>query len=201
MSSSQAVHEGLSITYLTHEGLVTQLKSNTWIVDFTRGDQPGIQPILCFVTVTRSAVSHCLVVKQPPAIGAVITFRYQEFTDGGVPRFPSFVRVTDDGLKAAAVVGKTTLAGHTADARSPSSLKRHDAAGSSTGSKRYFEATNGKSSKFWEIQTSSNEVTVRYGRIGSDGTNSTKKFPDAAAAQKHAARLIEEKTAKGYVEN
>ena len=27
----------------------------------------------------------------PPAIGAVITFRYQELSDDGVPRFPSYV--------------------------------------------------------------------------------------------------------------
>lgn len=33
--------------------------------------------------------------EQPPEIGAVVTFRYQELTDGGVPRFPSFVRVAD----------------------------------------------------------------------------------------------------------
>lgn len=32
----------------------------------------------------------------PPAIGSVVTFRYQEFTDGGVPRFPSFVRLAVD---------------------------------------------------------------------------------------------------------
>jgi len=31
--------------------------------------------------------------EHPPAIGTAITFRYQELTDGGVPRFPSFVRV------------------------------------------------------------------------------------------------------------
>jgi len=30
--------------------------------------------------------------EHPPAIGTVITFRYQELSDGGVPRFPSFVR-------------------------------------------------------------------------------------------------------------
>ena len=29
----------------------------------------------------------------PPAVGSTITFRFQELTDGGVPRFPSFVRV------------------------------------------------------------------------------------------------------------
>lgn len=30
--------------------------------------------------------------ERPPVIGSTITFRYQELTDGGVPRFPSFVR-------------------------------------------------------------------------------------------------------------
>ena len=30
--------------------------------------------------------------ERPIAIGSQVTFRYQELTDGGVPRFPSFVR-------------------------------------------------------------------------------------------------------------
>jgi len=34
--------------------------------------------------------------EKPPLIGRVITFRYQELTDGGVPRFPSFVRERPD---------------------------------------------------------------------------------------------------------
>ena len=32
----------------------------------------------------------------PPPVGTVITFRYQELSDGGVPRFPSYVGVRDD---------------------------------------------------------------------------------------------------------
>lgn len=32
----------------------------------------------------------------PPAIGTTITFRYQELSDAGVPRFPSFVRIRSD---------------------------------------------------------------------------------------------------------
>jgi DNA ligase-1 len=32
----------------------------------------------------------------PPAVGATITFRYQELSEGGVPRFPSYVRVRGD---------------------------------------------------------------------------------------------------------
>lgn len=36
--------------------------------------------------------------EQAPAIGSTITFRYQELTDGGVPRFPSFVCVSTDAV-------------------------------------------------------------------------------------------------------
>ncbi|MCI0361803.1 MAG: DNA ligase, partial [Planctomycetaceae bacterium] len=36
--------------------------------------------------------------EKPPAVGSVVTFRFQELTDGGVPRFPSFVRVRTDLL-------------------------------------------------------------------------------------------------------
>src|SRR6185312_4900337 len=32
----------------------------------------------------------------PPAVGSVVTFRYQELSDGGVPRFPSYVGIRHD---------------------------------------------------------------------------------------------------------
>ena len=32
----------------------------------------------------------------PPPVGSIVTYRYQELTDRGVPRFPSFVRVRVD---------------------------------------------------------------------------------------------------------
>lgn len=34
--------------------------------------------------------------QNPPPIGSLVTYRYQELTDRGVPRFPSFVRVRSD---------------------------------------------------------------------------------------------------------
>lgn len=34
----------------------------------------------------------------PPPVGATITFRYQELSDGGIPRFPSFLRVRTDAV-------------------------------------------------------------------------------------------------------
>lgn len=39
--------------------------------------------------------------ENPPPVGSTITFRYQELTDRGVPRFPSFVRVRTDVRKEA----------------------------------------------------------------------------------------------------
>lgn len=37
--------------------------------------------------------------EQPPPVGSLITFRYQELSDGGVPRFPSFVGVHTAGKR------------------------------------------------------------------------------------------------------
>jgi DNA ligase-1 len=34
--------------------------------------------------------------ESPPPVGSVITYRYQELTDGGVPRFPTYVAVRHD---------------------------------------------------------------------------------------------------------
>lgn len=41
----------------------------------------------------------------PPAVGSVITFRYQELTEAGVPRFPSFVGVRIDAAAASPAQG------------------------------------------------------------------------------------------------
>jgi predicted DNA-binding WGR domain protein len=66
--------------------------------------------------------------------------------------------------------------------------------------KRYFEFIEGSSSKFWEITTSDKTVTVRFGRIGTNGQTQTKALADADAAAKHAEKLIKEKMGKGYRE-
>jgi predicted DNA-binding WGR domain protein len=65
---------------------------------------------------------------------------------------------------------------------------------------RHFEFVEGSSSKFWEVAVSGNDVTVRFGRIGTGGQTQTKTFADGEKAQKHAEKLIAEKTGKGYRE-
>ena len=66
--------------------------------------------------------------------------------------------------------------------------------------KRYFEFVGGNSAKFWEVAISGNEVTVCFGRIGSEGQSQVKTLADADTAVKHAEKLIASKTAKGYRE-
>jgi predicted DNA-binding WGR domain protein len=43
-------------------------------------------------------------------------------------------------------------------------------------------------------------LTVRFGRIGSNGQIQTKTFPSAAKAAAERDKLIREKAKKGYVE-
>ncbi len=66
---------------------------------------------------------------------------------------------------------------------------------------RLFEFQDEKSAKFWEVTTAGSTVTVRYGKIGTAGQSQTKELADAAAAAKHVAKLVAEKTGKGYVES
>lgn len=135
--------------------------------------------------------------ENPPAIGSLITFRYQELSDGGVPRFPSFVGVRED-VKAAPM--KSAAVQPTFAALSPPPPVAPKPTILSSGPRR-FEFKEGNSAKFWEISSRSGEVTVRFGRIGTIGQSQTKLFVDAAAAAKHVDKLIKEKTAKGYSEN
>jgi len=133
--------------------------------------------------------------ENPPPVGSTITFRYQELSDRGVPRFPSFVRARASPASRSAALPAAPPAATLKGAR-----QMADTASSSAGATRRFEFVEGKSAKFWEISTTDSAVTVRFGRIGTNGQTQTKSFADAAAAQRHADKLIEEKTGKGYVE-
>jgi DNA ligase-1 len=131
--------------------------------------------------------------ENPPTIGATVTFRYQELSEGGVPRFPSWVGVRHD----VAVKDMKTNATPATKISSPvATIQSADGAAKP----RYFEFTEGASNKFWEISQANNTMTTRWGRIGSAGQSKTKTFADEAAAKNAVALLIEEKTDEGYVE-
>ena len=67
-------------------------------------------------------------------------------------------------------------------------------------SKRRFEFVAGRSCKFWEVSVAGSQVTVSFGRIGTAGQEQVKSFHDADEATRHATKLINAKTKKGYAE-
>ena len=132
-------------------------------------------------------------------MGATVTFRYQELSEGGVPRFPSYVgERIDVRLNPPEKPKVVSFAAPSLSAKSQPPAGAAGASGS-TGS-RYFEFVEGTSSKFWEVSQSGADMTTRWGRIGTAGQSKTKTFADQAAAARQVAKLIEEKTGEGYVE-
>ncbi len=66
--------------------------------------------------------------------------------------------------------------------------------------KHYLEYQDSKSYKFWQIEIEANTLTVKYGKIGTAGQEKISNFDSPEQAQKEMAKLIAEKTKKGYVE-
>lgn len=66
--------------------------------------------------------------------------------------------------------------------------------------KRVFVFQDFKSQKFWSIDVVGTDVTVNYGKLGTDGQTQVKNYSTAEEAEKAANKLIAEKTKKGYVE-
>ncbi len=65
---------------------------------------------------------------------------------------------------------------------------------------RRFEMVEGTSSKFWEVALDGADVTVRFGRIGTNGQTKTKTHASPEAARKDHDKLVKEKTNGGYTE-
>ncbi|MBC7817912.1 MAG: DNA ligase [Planctomycetaceae bacterium] len=142
--------------------------------------------------------------ESPPPVGSLIQFRYQELSDGGVPRFPSYVGRRTDVVVDVAHAGRGGV-NKEIDAREPRApqprIVVHSAAASAQENRRlYFEFVDSSSSKFWEIALNGSDVTTRWGRIGSDGQSKTKSFGSADKARAEYDKLVSDKTDKGYVE-
>ena len=136
--------------------------------------------------------------ENPPPVGSLITFRYQELSEAGVPRFPSFVAVRDIPESAPDPAPSVKKAAKAIPEPAPN--KAAPPAKTTESKPRRFEFFEGKSNKFWEVSVSGKEMTVHFGRIGTDGQTKTKEFADETAAQREADKLIAEKTEKGYEE-
>lgn len=59
---------------------------------------------------------------------------------------------------------------------------------------------NSKSNKFWNLETNDKEYTVSWGRIGTIGQSTTKKYYGKMQCENAAKKIIASKIKKGYVE-
>lgn len=59
---------------------------------------------------------------------------------------------------------------------------------------------DGKSRKFWSYTLRGKKQTISHGRIGSTGRETSKAFPSPSAAAADTAKLVAQKTKKGYIE-
>lgn len=63
-----------------------------------------------------------------------------------------------------------------------------------------LEVVEGKSSKFWQIQRTDKNVVVTFGKIGTPGTVSKKKYKSEWDARSDVRKQIGEKKKKGYTQ-
>jgi DNA ligase-1 len=122
--------------------------------------------------------------ENPPAVGTLISFRYQELSDRGVPRFPTYVGVRAEAAPSLPLPMKGQRTMTT----------------SVTPRTRRFEFCQGNSNKFWVGQLQGNGVFVRFGRIGTSGQTNVKAFASETEAAQHLEKVIAEKLKKGYRE-
>lgn len=164
---------------------------------------------------------------QPPKIGSIVTFRYQELSDLGVPRFPSFVGTRDDiqwppdnALKGkSAVVAQGNAGAQAAPAPkaapsaspSPASTEASSKAASTPAVQpsamppaprkpgvRRLEKPG--TPLVCDVERRAREVSIREGSGWTQGSSFTKEFPSESDAENEAAKLIAAKLAEGFVE-
>ena len=62
--------------------------------------------------------------------------------------------------------------------------------------KRVFVFQDFKSQKFWSVVVVGTDITVNYGKLGTDGQTQVKNYATTEEAEKAASKLIAEKTRK-----
>jgi DNA ligase-1 len=122
----------------------------------------------------------------PPPIGAIVTFRYQELSEGGVPRFPTYVGMRDDVRWKSEPRAAAAAPPRAAPAK----------AQPSEGRRRRFEMQDGDTRYFWEIERVGAKHRVRYGTFESK----VKTFGTEAEAEAALEERISEKVGKGFTE-
>jgi DNA ligase-1 len=125
--------------------------------------------------------------ESPPAIGAVITFRYQELSNDGVPRFPSYV-----GERLDVELPKTKKKPVPKSEPEPEPEPEKPAADFKV------RLVHDDEQKFWEIEVRGSTYYTRFGKLGSPGQTRVTELGSASAARTDADKRAMQKRREGY---
>ncbi len=222
--ASYAIHDGSgevslfpSGDYLSLDEMLVQYKvwkelveEGSWDDEVSAPEGP-IQKVhyhLKWIPLTHNGGGDHTLIDLAPAkggkVGQLIDFSHEMGPEGiaatGLAEYLSYLA---DGLEAGAGVLEDTYIEWTrgeewkrsgyAPIPGPSSPK-------GTAARSYFEFTEGASSKFWEVTQEGNEMTTRYGKIGTKGQSTTKTFDSPEKAAAETAKIIAKKVKEGYKE-
>eukprot|EP00823_Brevimastigomonas_motovehiculus_P004585 TRINITY_DN304_c0_g4_i1.p1 TRINITY_DN304_c0_g4~~TRINITY_DN304_c0_g4_i1.p1 ORF type:complete len:370 (-),score=142.66 TRINITY_DN304_c0_g4_i1:232-1290(-) len=76
--------------------------------------------------------------------------------------------------------------------------KASKATSDASAGKVHLESDSSSGGKFWEVWVEGSELSTRWGRLETDGQSNTKDFGTPEKAEKEKAKLIKQKTSKGY---
>ncbi|HEY4059938.1 MAG TPA: DNA ligase [Kofleriaceae bacterium] len=136
----------------------------------------------------------------PPPVGAIITYRYQELSNDGVPRFPSYVGVRDDvawppaGSTPVAPVARAASAARAPVADPPRATPVAPIA--SERPCRKFARGDDR----WSVELDGRNVLIRESSSGDVESSTTRRNANASAAWRDAERQIAEKITAGFTE-
>jgi DNA ligase 1 len=141
----------------------------------------------------------------PPAMGSVITFRYQELTDDGIPRFPSWVGVRLDaewppssvarGIGAVVAKPRPKPRANVAPTPAPAA----EVAMATTSSEIAIRLIHPVDGKFWQIEVRGSTHYIRFGKVGSAGQTRVADLGSEISARRDAEKRALQKRKEGYV--
>ncbi len=135
--------------------------------------------------------------EEPPAIGAVITFRYQELSNDGVPRFPSYVgERVDVELPAATPKAKAKVVA--TPEPEPESDPESESESEKPAADFKVRLVHDEEKKFWEIEVRGATYYTRFGKLGSPGQTRVTDLGSASAARTDADKRAMQKRREGY---
>jgi DNA ligase-1 len=131
----------------------------------------------------------------PPPLGTIVSFRYQELSDGGVPRFPTWAGIRVDA-PASARLDARIPAPEPAAPRVRPERRPAPVVESLPGAVR-LELSGGHP-KFWEGAVDGSRLVLRVGRVGTAGMSRSQDHASPEEAAAALTAMIAEKRLGGY---